>query len=93
MTHHRLDWRDGLFYGDEPLGVADECDAARALLAHNLAVREDTFTTYRGDMPCLTMGVGWGADRRVAVNEAGTPVFRLTDPASRGLRKSETSPL
>lgn len=86
---HRLDWRGGkrrggkLFFGAEPLGVADELEAARVMLKRNLAARGDSFTTYRGDMACLTTGVGWAADRRVTVDNGGTPVFKRITKGSR----------
>lgn len=77
---HRLDWRDGwLFHGEHKLG-RDGNAAARELLRLNLAERDDKFTTYRGETPCLTAGVGWMADRRVAVNPGGTPVFKRITP-------------
>jgi hypothetical protein len=72
----RLDWIEGkLFHNGEPLGVSDELEAARVMLARNLASRDDKFTTYRGEMPCFTAGFGWAADRRVRVNKSGTPIF------------------
>lgn len=73
----RLQWKDGqLFYDNLPLGAQDELDAARVLLARNLATRSDTFTTYRGDMPCLTGRIGWAADRRVTTHKDGYPIFK-----------------
>lgn len=80
ILKHRLDWRDGwLFHGEHKLG-RDGNGAARELLRLNLAARDDTFTTYRGEMPCLTAGVGWMADRRVVTNAGGTPVFKRITP-------------
>lgn len=78
---HRLDWRNGKLFYDDKLLADDELEAARVMLKRNLASRNDSFTTYRGDMACLTTGVGWAADRVVRSNPGGTPVFRLTTPA------------
>jgi hypothetical protein len=77
MTEHRLDWREGrLWCGD--VGASDEMAAARQLLSLGLATRDDTIVSYRSEMPCLKMGIGWAADRVVTVNVGGTPVFRLS---------------
>lgn len=93
---HRLDWIDGVLWsrahgGFENLGVSSEPDACRKLLEFGLAKPEDRFCTYRGDMRCLTGGVGWAAKREVTVSGEGTPIFRKLRSVrgSRGGKREE----
>jgi hypothetical protein len=72
---HRLDWRDGrLWFGD--VGASDEMSAARQMLALGLAKREDRMATYRGEMRCLTMGIGWAADHTVVETRSEFRTYR-----------------
>ena len=74
-----------LFDGNE-IGIwrDPECSAARYLVDHGLAARDDILRTYRGDRPCMRDRVGWFADRRVDEGDGrgkdGTPRFAKWRP-------------
>jgi hypothetical protein len=69
-----------LFEGNEiGLWRDPEHSAARYLVDHGRASREDTLRTWRGDTPCLKGKVGWFAGRRVKEDDrAGIRVARWT---------------
>lgn len=75
MTDHRLDWIDGQLFCDLVALGNDELQAARELLGLKMAVREDSFTTYRGETPCLKANIGWAADHTVREDSRRSPVF------------------
>jgi len=59
LRHNHNDWSDA-YLGETLLcrSTTPALDAARALLARGLATEEDTLTTYRGEMPCISGKVG-----------------------------------
>jgi hypothetical protein len=62
----------------------DECGIARKLLT-NGAQPDDTMTTYRGEMRCLTGKVGWFAKQVVRETAKEGPYFvrwRPFDPST-----------
>jgi hypothetical protein len=70
-----------------------ECDAARWLLEHSKAQRDDTLRTFRGQTPSLIGKVGWFADR--TVSESETPRFIKWSPMSekaRGVARGRAGP-
>jgi hypothetical protein len=69
-----------------------ECSAARWLLDHGKATRDDTLRTLRrfqsGDFPSMTGRLGWFADRTVTESDSqgGTPRFVKWRPMPEGAK-------
>lgn len=78
-----------VLYKGREIGVwrVPSCSAARWLLDHGEAIREDTLRIYRGEQPSMTGGVGWFADRTVTESDTqgGTPRFVRWKPMGDGL--------
>ncbi len=69
-------------YRDERIGEfrVPECDAARYLLAHGLAARDDVLTISRNGSAAMIGGVGWLADKTVLEGEKDSPRFAKWRP-------------
>ena len=73
IMNHRLEYGErGVCYRGAKI-AADEHGAARWLLANGEALPDDTMTTWRGSMACLTRHVGWFAKRTVRETDKAGP--------------------
>jgi hypothetical protein len=64
-------------FGGKEIGVwkDPESSAARWLIEHGRAAKEDTLQFYRGDDPAFRGQVGWLADRAVREDANHSPTF------------------
>ena len=73
------------------------CEAARYLLDHGLATREDRLVMCReGGVPALSSSVGWFADRTVEENDKVSPRWAKHRPLDHAFplgRVNEDAPL
>lgn len=71
--------RHRVFFEGEEIGNS-ESSAARWLIEHGKAVREDTLQFYYGEDARLRAQAGWLADRRVKETEKLSPTFVKWEP-------------